>query len=144
MNSIVTALLATAPMCVLSAPVPAQPGSGEVLKQLQGVWDIVSLEVEGEPLGAGQDATTIVVEKDRLVVKGVSRVEPYTFTLDTSVRPWRIDLTFDRPKSRPSPGSFMFEGDKLTIVSGEAGGTRPEKFDGKSGTKFVLKKAKAK
>jgi hypothetical protein len=30
----------------------------------------------------------------------------------------------------------------LTIVCGEAGGTRPDKFDGKSGTKLVLRKAK--
>jgi uncharacterized protein (TIGR03067 family) len=125
-----------------AAPAPPPTSASAVLKMLEGTWEVVSLEVDGVALGADQDATFVVVEKDRLVIKGASRVEPYTFKLDTTARPWRIDLTFDRPDARPSPGILKFEADKLTIVSGGAGGTRPDKFDGKSGTKFVLKKAK--
>src|SRR4051794_41859745 len=99
---------------------------------MQGPWKVVSLEVDGKALDAGADATTVVVEKDRLAIKGASRVEPYTFKLDTSTNPWRIDMTFDRPNSRSIPGILKFEEDGLTIVSGEAGGARPEKFDGKA------------
>jgi uncharacterized protein (TIGR03067 family) len=142
-KSIATALLLAATLGLASAaPVPPPTSPSAVLKMLEGTWEVVSLEVDGVALGADQDATSVVVEKDRLVIKGDSRVEPYTFKLDTSARPWRIDLTFDRPNSRPSPGILKFEWDKLTIVCGEAGGARPEKFDGKSGTKFVLRKAK--
>jgi uncharacterized protein (TIGR03067 family) len=149
-KSIVAALLVAAPLWLVgsfgpgatAAPEPPSASAAEVLKMLGGTWKIVSLEVDGEALGADQDATTVVVEEDRFTIKGASRVEPYTVKLNTSVKPWRIDMTFDAPKSRPCLGIFKFEADKLTIVCGEAGGTRPDKFDGNSGTKFVLRKAK--
>ena len=43
---------------------------------MAGTWEVVSVEVDGEALGAGQDVTTVVVEKDRLVVKGATRRTP--------------------------------------------------------------------
>ena len=66
----------------------------------------------------------------------------YTVKLDTGTEPARIDLTFDSPDSRPVPGIFKFDADKLIVLCGKAGGPRPDSFDGKAGTKFVLRRAK--
>jgi uncharacterized protein (TIGR03067 family) len=149
-KSIVATLRLTALLCLTFAfahagsadPEPPLTNA-EALKKMQGRWEIVSLEFDGTPAGASDDASMVVIEKDRLVIKGASRHEPYTFKLDAGARPPRIDLTFDRPQSRPSPGIFKFEAGKLIIVNGGVGEARPSKFDGKTGTKFVLRRPKA-
>jgi RNA polymerase sigma factor (sigma-70 family) len=121
---------------------PPPPTAATVLKEMAGTWEVVSLEFDGKAPGRDADATAVIVEKDQLAIKGATRVEPYTVKLDTTATPWRIDMTFDRPGARPALGIVKLEAGTLTILVGEVGGTRPDTFDGKSGTKFVLRRAK--
>jgi uncharacterized protein (TIGR03067 family) len=125
--------------------------NAQALEKMQGTWEVVSLEHDGVPINLRDregDVRTVVVRKDSYVIRGVSRREPYVITnLSTRTAPWRIDMKFANPgspPSRPIPGSFKFEGDKLLIMKGEAGGQPPDNFDAKCPTKIVLRKAKGK
>jgi uncharacterized protein (TIGR03067 family) len=151
-NSIVLSLRLATWLCLAfvfthgagAAPDPEPPlTNAEALKKMQGTWQIVSVENDGVPLPAKEDASQVVVEKKSFVIKGVSRREPYIIRLDASAKTPRIDMTFDGPKSFPGLGIFKFEADKLIIVNAEPGKSRPTKFDSKTGTKFVLRRPKA-
>jgi hypothetical protein len=48
------------------------------------------------------------------------------------------------PPSRPLPGIFKFEGDRLIIMLNGERGRLPDSFEAKCATKFVLRKAPAK
>jgi uncharacterized protein (TIGR03067 family) len=137
----------------LAAPAPEardkKLSSAQALEKMQGTWQVVSIEHDGVPVkhrDRAWDVSNVVVQKDRFVIRGASRREPYVIKVDTRRTPWRIYKTFANPgspPSRPHPGIFKFEGDRLIILSNQPGERLPNKFDAKCATKFVLRKAKA-
>jgi uncharacterized protein (TIGR03067 family) len=62
------------------------------IKQLQGTWNIVTLEVEGRPMPPGDGR--IVVKGERFTSLGMGARYEGKLTVDASQNPKAFDLTF--------------------------------------------------
>jgi uncharacterized protein (TIGR03067 family) len=103
---------------------------------LQGEWEIVSAESNGEPPPPGfLDGTRFSFTDDKLILMG----KEGTFELDATRSPKQID--FIRGKSRQI-GIYELDGDQLKLCVGPAD-DRPKEFKTKPRTDhslFVLKR----
>jgi len=108
------------------------------LKQLQGSWNIVTLEVEGDeypPLGG-----RIVITGDRFVSLNMGAEYEGAMTVDESATPKTLDMLFDKGPhaGKKSLAIYELKKDEWKICLGFAGCTRPAKFVTKKGTGHAL------
>ena len=96
--------------------------------KLQGVWEVVSLEVGGQAVGEDQaKAMRIEFKDDELIVQRPDgeRLElPYT--IDPSKNPKHITVEINGEKGL---GIYELKGDTLKLAHGEVGDPRPKNFD---------------
>ena len=131
-------------------PVPAQPptpspqADGE---KLQGNWQVVSAERDGQALP--DVGMRLVFAGDRMTtfVPGFQPA-PMTFVLDPSQEPKEIDITY--PPIGVWPGIYDLEGDSLRLCLAQTNDTarlRPTAFrtepDGQSVFLYVLRRVRA-
>jgi uncharacterized protein (TIGR03067 family) len=119
------------------------------LGKLQGTWNVVALEANG------QKAPAELIKNAKLVFKG----DTYTFhsgdqviegmvSLDLTKTPKQIDAKqLSGPgKGKTRKGIYQLEGDDLKLCLGQAGGdVRPKTFataEGEPARLYVLKRAK--
>ena len=114
----------------------------EDLKKLQGTWDRVTMEVDGEAVGSEKiEGWTAGYEDDLLTLNGPDG--PYRrgiVTLDPGHSPkatntWDLDGPF---ADRTVPGIYDLDGDKLRVCFARPGEDRPTEFTTKRGTGFLL------
>ncbi len=111
------------------------------MKAIQGTWTLVSLEVNGKPIGDSVRAMgIIVILKNNTIVfktkddgagtdKDASRAG--TFKIDQTKTPKTIDTTF---KTDVEPGIYALEGeDTLKLCIAKVKGERPKEFKTKEG-----------
>jgi len=108
------------------------------LKQLQGSWNIVSLEVDGDeypPLGG-----RIAITGDRFVSLNMGAEYEGAMTVDESAMPKTFDMLFDKGPhaGKKSLGIYELKKDEWKICLGFAGSTRPAKFVTTKGTGHAL------
>jgi uncharacterized protein (TIGR03067 family) len=125
--------------------VPACSGKGQDEQSkndhaaLQGQWEIVSAESNGEPPPPGLlDGAKFAFSGDKLTLLG----KEGTFELDAGKRPRQID--FIRGKTRQI-GIYELDGDSLKLCVGPAD-DRPKQFNTKPRTDhslFILKRKKS-
>ena len=122
------------------------------LDKIQGTWEIVSMEINGEVIQAGEGeliGESFIIFKDdkfRTEWKWEGRHEVYdtkAFKLDSTQSPKHFDiLENEEPfKGKLSKGIYKFEGNLLKICVD--GGKRPSTFDAgefSNRTFFVFKK----
>jgi uncharacterized protein (TIGR03067 family) len=117
------------------SPKGDEAAAKEVAK-LQGTWAVVSVEQDGQAVGADD------VKSMRLVVKGNERVLRNgdevlfrtTFKLDPTKSPKQIDLTpADGPADRPILGIYELKDDSMKVCLALGGGDRPKEFKGGPG-----------
>lgn len=112
-------------------------------KQIEGIWRIVALQVDGnksEPEDAkkftvvnGADGTWILRDGDKEIAKGTS-------TIDPTKKPKTIDfeLTAGEGKGDRYHGIYELGGTARKLCFGPAGGERPTEFSSKSGSQYIF------
>jgi len=108
------------------------------LKKLQGTWNMLSLEMEGQkyPTGGAQ----IVIDGGRFVCRNMGAEYEGAITVDESASPKTFELAFEKgPEAgKQSLGIYELTGDAWKICLGLAGKKRPSKFASEAGTGHAL------
>ena len=108
------------------------------MKALQGTWDIVSLEMDGEKYPAV--GSQIAVKGGRFTSLNMGAEYSGTMAVDESASPKTFDLIFDSgpEKGNRSLGIYELDGDTWKICLGLTGKTRPTKFVSAPGSGHAL------
>ena len=110
-------------------------------ENLEGVWSIVSLEVEGHPVSAGAfSGSQIVMEGNRFTTVSMGASYGGTFTVNAVASPKELDLLFtEGPHSgKVSHAIYKLDDGCLTICLGFAGRDRPRAFATSTGSGHAL------
>jgi len=108
------------------------------LKSLQGTWNIVTLEMEGQKYPPGN--SRIVIQGDRFVSLNMGAEYEGSVSVDEAQTPRTFDLVFDKgPEAgNQSLGIYELDGDRWKICLGLTGKTRPKKFAAEKGSGHAL------
>jgi uncharacterized protein (TIGR03067 family) len=101
------------------------------IDRLQGTWDIVELEIEGQKMPAGaSQGSRIVINGDRFTTVSMGASYEGAVELDGSKRPRTIDLIFtDGPeKGNRSLGIYELKRDTWKLCLTLTGKVRPKEF----------------
>lgn len=111
-------------------------------KKLQGSWNIVTLEMEGQQYPPGN--SKIAIKGDRFVSLNMGAEYEGTVSFDEAQSPKMFDLQFDKgpEQGNRSLGIYELDGDTWRICLGLAGKKRPVKFAAGKGTGHALETLK--
>jgi uncharacterized protein (TIGR03067 family) len=101
------------------------------IRRLQGAWNIVTLEVEGQPMAKSMlSGAKIVVEGDRFTTIAMGATYEGTMRIDTSKTPHTLDIIFEAgpEKGNTSLGIYELDGSTWKLCLTVSGNTRPTKF----------------
>jgi uncharacterized protein (TIGR03067 family) len=112
------------------------------LEKLQGTWNIVEFELEGQKMPAG--GSKIVVNGNSFTTIAMGAQYEGTVALDTTATPKTFDLHFNQgpEKGNVSLGIYELDGDTWTICIGLTGRIRPQKFATEAGSGHALESLK--
>ena len=112
------------------------------LDRLQGTWNIVALEIEGQKFPPG--GSSITIAGDAFVSRNMGAVYEGTVRLDETRAPKALDLNFTKGPEAGGVGLgiYALDGDTWTICLGFAGKTRPAEFRAPKGTGYALETLK--
>ena len=113
------------------------------LDKMQGTWNVITLEVEGQKYPPG--GSQIVIRGGRFVSMNMGEEYEGTVVLDESAEPKRLDMTFDKGPhaGEKSLGIYELTGDNWKICVGMAGiKKRPEQFVAPPGTGHAVETLK--
>jgi uncharacterized protein (TIGR03067 family) len=131
---------------LLSATFGTSQGStAKDLELLQGTWEIVSMEVEGEKLPPKAIKSMTVQFKTNLMTMGIgAHTETSTFTLDADKNPKWIDATSGATRTGDIVvGIYKIEGDRISLCLSKKRNDRPKVFATNKGSEhglFIFKK----
>jgi uncharacterized protein (TIGR03067 family) len=136
-----TLLLFVSTGLMLRAEPPSDRATDEVAK-LQGVWAIVSVEIEGKSLAMDdlKSARLTVQGKQYSFKLGKTDLE-FTFKLNVSQSPRAIDLigVANQEKGKVYQGIYKFEKDRYTICRGTTPDrSRPTEFVTRPGSGHMM------
>ncbi len=103
----------------------------EELGRLQGVWNIIFLEVDGmTPAPNVYAGSTIVVEGNRFTTRAMGAVYGGTIELNPEVVPneFRMKFTEGPEKGNTNNGIYELEGDRWKFCLNIKGGPAPTEF----------------
>ncbi|HWC96965.1 MAG TPA: TIGR03067 domain-containing protein [Candidatus Sulfopaludibacter sp.] len=108
------------------------------LKKLQGAWNMMTLEMEGQQYPTGN--SRIVIQGERFVSLNMGAEYEGSFAIDETQTPRTLDLLFDKgPESgSKSLGIYEVDGDTWKLCLGLTGKSRPKKFAAEKGTGHAL------
>jgi uncharacterized protein (TIGR03067 family) len=108
------------------------------LKNLQGTWYILTLEMEGQKYPTG--GSKIVIQGSRFVSLNMGAEYEGSVSIDETQTPKTFDLLFEKgpEKGNKSLGIYELDGDSWKICLGLAGKRRPTKFAAEKGTGHAL------
>lgn len=112
------------------------------LEHLQGTWNIVEFELEGQKLPAG--GSKIIVNGDNFTTIAMGAQYEGTVALDAAATPKTFDLHFKQgpEQGNVSLGIYELDGDTWTICLGLTGKSRPRKFATETGSGHALETLK--
>ena len=144
-NGFVVALgLAMATVAQKPSPDNVRPaGEKKEAVKLDGTYTIVSGEEDGKAIPAERLKGAVVrITDGKIVGTDKDRKELFaaTYKVDTTKKPWKIDMKSMEPKEASTTGLVKKEGDTLTIIYALPGGDAPTEFKTKAKQQmFVLK-----
>ena len=115
------------------------------LDKLQGTWNVMSLETDGQKMPATVFETArIVIEGKAFTSLGVGATYEGTLKLDPASKPKAFDLVFTagHAKGHRNLGIYKLNGDTWTICLATRGNNRPGKFATAPDTGFALETLK--
>jgi uncharacterized protein (TIGR03067 family) len=144
-GGLTTAILTLATMAERPSPdnppKPADPA--KLAGMIEGGYTIASGEEEGKAIPAERLKGAVVrITDGKIVGTDKDRKEFFaaTYKLDTTKKPWKIDMKSIEPKEAATTGLVKKEGDTLTIIYALPGGDAPTEFKTKAKQQmFVLK-----
>jgi uncharacterized protein (TIGR03067 family) len=109
------------------------------LDKLQGTWTVATMEVDGESMSAPGDAR-VVIEGSRFATLGMGAVYEGTVAVDSSAKPARIDMKFDKgpEKGKTNLGIYRLKGDSWTLCLATRGTVRPASFASTPGSGIAV------
>lgn len=113
----------------------------EELEKLQGSWEVVTLEVEGQRVPAAFfSGAKIVIDGDNFSTIAMGAAYAGTLTLDIASNPRRFDVLFNEGphKGQASLGIYELSGSTWKICLGFAGKDRPKDFATTAGSGHAL------
>lgn len=115
-------------------------------KSLEGGYTLVSGEKDGKPISDERIKGSLVrftANKITGTDKDKKEFFAASYTLDTSKKPWVIQMKSSSPKEAEATGLIKKEGDTLTIIYALPGAEAPKEFKtGPNQHLFVLKAIK--
>ena len=115
----------------------------EQLRQLEGEWAFVELQVDGTDVPAAMTAQSrLLIDGDRFRMESPEAKYEGTFAIDAGVEPMRIDIAFvEGPEAgQSSYGIYALNGDQLTMCLGVVGASRPAAFASTPGSGHALER----
>ena len=115
----------------------------QALRQLEGEWRFVGLQVDGTDVpAAALTQSRLLFDGDRFRMESPEANYDGIFTIDVGEEPMRIDIDFvEGPEAgNQSHGIFEQHGDQLTICLGLVGAQRPRAFSTKPGSGHALER----
>jgi uncharacterized protein (TIGR03067 family) len=108
------------------------------LEHLQGTWNIVDLEVEGQRMPS--DGSQFVITGEGFATLGAGAVYEGRLVVDASRNPRSMDLHFTEgpEKGNVNPGIFELEGERWRLCLQMTGKVRPDSFATSPGTGLAL------
>jgi len=110
------------------------------LDTLQGSWNVVTLELDGSPMGAIPPDARIQVNGSRFVSLGMGAEYEGDLKLDDAAQPKQFDLKFTAgpEKGKTALGIYELDGDSWKMCLTTRGGKRPAAFATKAGSGHAL------
>ncbi len=114
------------------------------IENLQGTWDLISLEKDGQPASAEevkQRKLVWIIQADQIVMQSADGQRTAKYSVDPSRSPRRIDLIFasDPGKSEETlRGIYTRKEEILQVCYDPKGGLRPDKFETAAGRSALL------
>lgn len=115
------------------------------MKNLQGTWNVVSLEMEGRKLAEGTlTGAKIVVEGTHFTSVGMGMTYEGKIEIDSSTKPKSFNLVFEAgpEKGNTNLGIYEVDGDTWKMCLATRGSVRPKKFESGPGSGFALETLK--
>jgi uncharacterized protein (TIGR03067 family) len=100
-------------------------------RNLQGTWNITSLEIEGQTVPAGMlGAARIVIQDGNFISLAMGATYEGTFEVDAAKTPKTFNMNFTTgpEKGNTSPGIYELDGDTWKICLALRGDDRPTMF----------------
>jgi uncharacterized protein (TIGR03067 family) len=112
------------------------------LKALQGTWEIVTLELDGQQMPSG--GAKIVVKDTRFISLSMGAEYEGTVSFDEGANPKTFEMNFDKGphKGNKSLGIYELDGNTWKICLGFTGKNRPTKFETSPGSGHALETLK--
>ena len=139
------ALLLVAALLVPAVADDKADAGKKELDKLQGTWTATTIEYNGEKvLGGGVKELTVVVEGDKLTVKGedeeVKKYGKATLTIDPSTTPKILDVSITSGDEKGTKFEAIYEVDKdeWKLCLKPFGKERPAKFESRADSGDVL------
>jgi RNA polymerase sigma factor (sigma-70 family) len=114
------------------------------LGNLQGTWDLISLENEGRPVSAGEVAQrklVWIIQADQIVMRSTTGESTARYRLDPSENPKRIDLIFTSDPEKQEQtlrGIYLRTNGTLQVCYDPKGQVQPKKFETAAGHSVLL------
>jgi len=111
------------------------------LRQMEGTWEFVDLEVDGYTMPAAALASSrMLIDGDRFRMESPEANYEGIFTIDVEQTPHQIDIEFvEGPEAGNwSYGIFEVDGDRFKICLGLTGASRPKGFKTSPGSGHAL------
>lgn len=115
----------------------------EHLRQLEGEWKFVALDVDGAAMATAMFASSrMLIDGDRFRMESPEATYEGVFTIDVEADPPRIDIEFvEGPEADNwSYGLYTLDGDELTLCLELTGAQRPERFARSPGSGHALER----
>jgi uncharacterized protein (TIGR03067 family) len=109
----------------------------EQLRALEGTWQFVTLEVDGQAMPPAMlGSSRILIDGDRFRTESPEATYEGVFTIDVEADPCGIDLDFvEGPEAgKRNHGIFRLAGDRLEICLDMTGRSRPAAFRTQAGS----------
>jgi uncharacterized protein (TIGR03067 family) len=113
----------------------------KILQKMQGTWEFVDLEVDGNQMpAAALTNSRMLIDGDRFRMESPEGNYEGIFTIDAEKTPHRIDIEFvEGPEAGNwSYGIFEVDGDHFKICLGMTGAKRPSGFKTSPGSGHAL------